>query len=59
MNDCESVRRILQDIGYVLTDNGREFRAKPLYRDSDNDSVLRIWTNSGQWVDFKENKSGS
>lgn len=59
MNDCESVRRILQDIGYVLTDNGREFRAKPLYRDSDNDSVLRIWKNSGQWVDFKENKSGS
>ena len=59
MNDCESVRRILQDIGCVLTDNGREFRAKPLYRDSDNDSVLRIWKNSGQWVDFKENKSGS
>jgi len=59
MNDCESVRRILQDIGYVLTDNGREFRTKPLYRDSDNDSVLRIWKNSGQWVDFKENKSGS
>jgi len=59
MNDCESVRQILQDIGYVLTDNGREFRAKPLYRDSDNDSVLRIWKNSGQWVDFKENISGS
>lgn len=59
MNDCESVRKILQDIGYVLTDNGREFRAKPLYRDSDNDNVLRIWKNSGQWVDFKENKSGS
>jgi len=59
MNDCESVRQILQDIGYTLTDNGREFRAKPLYRDSDNDSVLRIWKNSGQWVDFKENISGS
>jgi len=59
MNDCESVRKILQDIGYVLTDNGREFRTKPLYRDSDNDNVLRIWKNSGQWVDFKENKSGS
>jgi len=59
MNDCESVRKILQDLGYILTDNGREFRTKPLYRDSDNDNVLRIWKNSGQWVDFKENKSGS
>lgn len=59
MNDCESVRKILQDLGYILTDNGREFRARPLYRDSDNDNVLRIWKNSGQWVDFKENKSGS
>lgn len=59
MNDCESVRQILQDIGYTLTDNGREFRTKPLYRDSDNDNVLRIWKNSGQWVDFKENISGS
>ena len=27
--------------------------------DSDNDNVLRIWKNSGQWVDFKENISGS
>lgn len=59
MNDCESVRIILQEIGYVLTDNGKEYRAKPLYRDSDNDKVLRIWKNSGQWVDFKENISGS
>jgi hypothetical protein len=57
--DCDSIRQILQDIGYVLTDHGKEFRAKPLYRDSDNDKVLRIWKDSGRWVDFKENKSGS
>jgi len=59
MNDCEAIRQILIDIGYTLSDYGREFRAKPLYRDSDNNSVLRIWKNSGQWVDFKENISGS
>lgn len=59
MNDCESVKIILQDIGYVLSDHGKEYRTRPLYRDSDNDSVLRIWKNSGQWVDFKENISGS
>lgn len=55
----ESVRSVLEEIGYALTDNGKEFRARPLYRDSDNDNVLRIWKDSGKWVDFKENKSGS
>ena len=59
MNDCESVRQILTDIGYSLVDHGREYRTRPLYRDSGNDNVLRIWKNSGQWVDFKENISGS
>ena len=59
MNDCESVRQILNDIGYTLVDHGREYRTRPLYRDSGNDNVLRIWKNSGQWVDFKESKSGS
>jgi hypothetical protein len=55
----EAVRSILEEVGYNLIDAGREYRAKPLYRDSDNDSVLRIWKDSGKWVDFKENKSGS
>lgn len=59
MNDQESVKQILQEIGYTLADHGKEYRARPLYRDSNNDSVLRIWKNSGQWVDFKENISGS
>jgi hypothetical protein len=59
MNNAEAVRQVLQDLGYTLSDRGREYRTKPLYRDSDNDNVLRIWKNSGQWVDFKESVSGS
>lgn len=55
----EAVRSILEEVGYNLVDAGREYRARPLYRDSDNDTVLRIWKDSGKWVDFKENKSGS
>lgn len=55
----EVVRNALEEMGYSLIDNGREYRARPLYRDSDNDHVLRIWKDSGKWVDFKENKSGS
>jgi hypothetical protein len=53
-----SVYQILTDLGYQLKDCGKEFRTKPLYRDSDNDTVLRIYKDTGNWVDFKENISG-
>lgn len=53
-----SVYQVLTDLGYQLKDYGKEFRTKPLYRDSDNDTVLRIYKDTGNWVDFKENISG-
>lgn len=53
-----SIYQILTNIGYSLKDCGREYRTKPLYRDSDNDTVLRIYKDTGFWVDFKENISG-
>ena len=53
------VRDILTDIGYTLTDNGKEYRTRALYRDGDNNSVLRIYKDSGNWKDFKENIAGS
>lgn len=56
--DINSVYQILTNIGYTLKDYGREYRTKPIYRDSDNDTVLRIYKDSGFWVDFKENTSG-
>jgi len=53
-----SVYQILKDLGYNLKDYGKEFRTKPLYRDSDNDTVLRIYKDTGKWFDFKQNISG-
>ena len=53
-----SVYQILTDLGYQLKDYGKEFRTKPLYRESDNDTVLRIYKDSGKWYDFKQNISG-
>lgn len=53
-----NVYQILTDLGYQLKDYGKEFRAKPLYRDSDNDTVLRIYKDTGKWFDFKQNISG-
>jgi hypothetical protein len=56
--DEVNVYQILTDLGYKLKDYGKEYRAKPLYRDSDNDTVLKIYKDSGHWFDFKENISG-
>lgn len=53
-----NVYQILTDLGYQLKDYGKEFRTKPLYRDSDNDTVLRIYKDTGKWFDFKQNISG-
>ena len=53
-----NIHQILTSMGYSLKDFGREYRTKPIYRDSDNDTVLRIYKDTGFWVDFKENISG-
>jgi len=50
--------QVLTDLGYKLKDYGKEFRAKPLYRESDNDTVLRIYKDTGKWFDFSQNISG-
>lgn len=53
-----NVYQILTDLGYKLKDCGKEYRARPLYRESDNDTVLKIYKDTGHWFDFKENISG-
>jgi len=53
-----NIHQVLTNLGYCLKDCGKEYRTKAIYRDSDNDSVLRIYKDSGNWVDFKENISG-
>lgn len=58
MEQVNNIYQILTNIGYSLKDCGREYRTKPLYRESDNDTVLRIYKDTGFWVDFKENISG-
>jgi len=58
MENNVDIHQILTSIGYSLKDYGKEYRTKPIYRDSDNDTVLRIYKDSGNWIDFKENISG-
>lgn len=56
--DKVNIYEVLTDLGYKLKDFGKEYRARPLYRDSDNDTVLKIYKDTGHWFDFKENISG-
>ena len=51
-------KTILEGLGYTLFDRGKEWRAKPMYRDSDNDSSLRILKDSGKWIDFARGTGG-
>lgn len=51
-------KTILEGLGYKLFDRGKEWRAKPIYRDSDSDSSLRILKDSGRWIDFARGTGG-
>jgi hypothetical protein len=56
--NSEQIKVILENLGYKLSDKGREWRTKPLYRDSDNETSLSIRKDSGFWIDFARNHSG-
>lgn len=53
------IRQILEDAGYSLTELPKEFRAKPLYRESNNNTSLRIDKFTGEWIDFSANLRGN
>ena len=40
---------------YELSDRGKYWQAKALYRDGDNPTALQIWKNTGIWKDFVAN----
>ena len=57
--DPDHIRDILTEIGYSLSDQGKYFRAKPLYRDSSSSTVLSIRKSDGVWKDFRADIGGS
>tara|TARA_R100000808_G_C2152301_1_gene161627 strand:+ start:3021 stop:3944 length:924 start_codon:yes stop_codon:yes gene_type:complete len=53
-------KSILLDVGYSnIKDNGREFRMKPIYRDSSSGTVLSVRKDTGHFIDFSKQISGS
>lgn len=55
----ENIKEILSNLGYNLKEYSKEYRTRPLYRDSDNENVLVIYKDSGKWIDYKENITGN
>lgn len=54
------VKQILENLGYKLNSDGfHYYRAKPLYRDSNNATALRISKKTGWFIDFPRNLKGS
>jgi hypothetical protein len=58
-SEIDDVRGILEELGYVLTNDGAFYRARPIYRNSNNSTSLRIHKESGRFIDFSINKGGS
>lgn len=56
----DNLKDILLDVGYSnISDNGREFRMKPIYRDSSSNTVLSVRKDTGHFIDFSKQISGS
>ena len=52
------IKEILCEPGYTLLDMGKEYRARPLYRDPSSNSVLCIKKDTGHWIDYKDQRYG-
>jgi len=53
-------REILEDMGYSnILDNGKELRTKPIYRESSSGTVLSVRKDTGHFIDFSKQISGS
>lgn len=51
---------MLYELGYTnIIENHKEYRTRPIYRDSDNNTVLCVNKKNGRFVDFARNISGS
>ena len=52
----EDFKTILESMGYSLIDCRDHWRTQALYRDGDNKTALKIYKDTGVWMDFVVNK---
>ena len=51
----ENFQGILESIGYNLIDCGDHWRTQAIYRDGNNKTAVKIYKNTGVWMDFVAN----
>ncbi len=55
----DDIKQILLSLGFSnISDLGKEYRARPIYRDSDNSTVLSVKKDTGYFVDYARGLSG-
>ena len=52
MINPDSIRSILEDLGYKLRDKGPYWQCAALYRGGDNETALQIYKDRGTWKDY-------
>ena len=48
----DKIKTVLQELGYKLSDSGSHWRTNALYRGGSNPTALKIYKDSGVWVDY-------
>ena len=55
-----NVKDILLDLGYSnIVEGPKDYRMRPIYRESDNNTVLSVKKDTGRFIDFSKGISGS
>ena len=55
-----TIKEVLSELGYSqILDNGREYRMRPLYRESSNNSSLSVKKDTGYFNDWGVGEKGS
>ena len=52
----EDYQAILESIGYKLVDFGDHWRTQAIYRNGDNTTAVKIYKNTGVWMDFVDHR---
>ena len=56
----ENIKEMLLTLGYSnITEDSLNYRMKPIYRDSDSNTVLSVRKDTGYFIDFSKQISGS
>ena len=52
----ENVKEVLLSVGYSnIVEDAKTYRMRPIYRESNNNTVLSVKKDTGHFIDFSKN----